>query len=208
MCECSASNLQPNPPMTEIAHIVRSLPRQLASMLFEKLLPYSPAAAAHVAEEREKQNERATEKQRRQSTAAAADSTTDAEEERKSAHTSIVHLFTAPTATAVKKVDCPVCGLSIVERMINRHLDECLGTDANQHKHPNAHLAPSAAFAPPPSAAANRLPFPVYTLLSDKQLGRDSFRAAFASLQASASLLSRSLTRSRLNEPPSIHTTT
>jgi len=94
-----------------------------------------------------------------------------------------------PAATA--KVECPCCGLSIVAARINRHLDDCLGKESNQQAAAEAAAtaaANSAVAAAAAAASSNnaRMPFPVYNILSEKQLRKLLSDLGFPSSGAAA----------------------
>jgi E3 ubiquitin-protein ligase RAD18 len=82
-----------------------------------------------------------------------------------------------PSAPTPAKVECPVCGVSVIMHLINRHLDECVGKEENRNKKPSA---------VDPKSSRQPLPFPAYNLLTDKQLKKLLSDLSFPTSGASA----------------------
>jgi hypothetical protein len=193
LCHAAASSgeLRPNFALTQIAQLVHHLDAEVQRSVQRHVEKWARKYLPHIAIDEATANEdmaaprtaaaAAALNNRSNATAAAAGSASVA-----AVSTSAAAVFSStgtasnssssalPSATA--KVECPCCGLSIVAARINRHLDACLGKEDNQKTASDAAAAAAAAAsASAISSAAStssnaRLPFPVYNMLSEKQL--------------------------------------
>jgi hypothetical protein len=191
LCHAPASSgeLRPNFALTQIAQLVHHLDAEVQRSVQRHVEKWARGYLPHIATDEASANEdmaaprtEAAALNNRSNAAAAAAGSASVAAVSTSAAAAVSSTGAAinssssalPSATA--KVECPCCGLSIVAARINRHLDACLGKEDNQKAASDAAAAAAAAASASASSSAAsassnaRLPFPVYNMLSEKQL--------------------------------------